>query len=272
MSGKLVNYITLMRPFTLLAPFFAGFFGVLAVVNDVYVAISAGCALMFAQTCGQIVNQYADIELDKIVKPHRPLPSGKISPEEAIGLAWLSALLAVLVAFLINTIFGFFVILLLFFAVFYSLPPFSPRKINCFLNITWISASRGLIPMLAIWSFCGIEDGVKYAIYAFLWCLALQPTKDIGDIEGDRRFGVKTIVVEYGLTNFMIYVVVMFAIIYIYAFLFLPLMLTMIPFSVVAVLGLRRKVRGVENNLAWVMFYIGLIYIYICMFLTEYFS
>ena len=81
--GRLVGYIQLVRPFTLVAPILAGIFGVLAPINNIdfqtfLVAIYVGVTLALAQAAGQCLNQYADVELDKVVKPYRPIPSGLI--------------------------------------------------------------------------------------------------------------------------------------------------------------------------------------------------
>jgi hypothetical protein len=46
-------------------------------------------------------------------------------------------------------------------------------------------------------------------------------------------------------------------------------MLLLIPVSLVALLGLKRQVKGVENNLGWIAFYLGLSLFYILMFLEK---
>ena len=192
--GRISAYIALIRPFTLVAPLVAGIIGVLVPLREISfrnieTAVYIGITLALAQGCGQCLNQYADAELDKQIKPYRPIPSGLVTREEALGLSWLLAIFAVGRAFTISEFFGLMILLLLFFAVFYSLAPFSPRKIDPFINTAWMAVSRGFIPMYAVWSIYGdTAIGLRYAVLALLWVMGFQATKDIGDIVGDLNF------------------------------------------------------------------------------------
>jgi geranylgeranylglycerol-phosphate geranylgeranyltransferase len=259
--------------FTLTAPLVAGVLGVLTPVKEItftniITATYVGVTLALAQACGQCLNQYADAELDKLIKPYRPIPRGLVTREEALGLSWLLAIFAVGRAFTIGTFFGLIVLVLLFFSVFYSLSPFSPRRVNPFLNTGWMAVSRGLLPIYAVVSIYGsLENVWRYAVLAFLWVLAYQATKDIGDVEGDRKFGIKTIPNTYGLKGFLIYEASLTVIVFSFIYVFLPkIMLLLIPISLVALLGLRKQVKGAENNLGWVGFYSGLAFIYVLIF------
>jgi geranylgeranylglycerol-phosphate geranylgeranyltransferase len=271
--GKIMGYIQLCRVFTLVAPLVAGILGVLTPVKEItfaniVTATYVGVTLALAQACGQCLNQYADSELDKLIKPYRPVPSGLVTREEALGLSWLLAIFAVGRAFTIGTFFGLIVLVLLFFSVFYSLSPFSPRRVNPFLNTGWMAVSRGLLPIYAVISIYGSMENVwRYAVLAFLWVLAYQATKDIGDVEGDRKFGIKTIPNTYGLKGFLIYEASLTVIVFSFIYVFLPkIMLLLIPISLLALLGLRKQVKGAENNLGWVGFYSGLAFIYVLIF------
>jgi len=274
--GKLVGYIQLVRPFTLLAPLLAGIFGVLSPVTEitfhhVVTAIYVGVTLALAQGAGQCINQFADVELDKMVKPHRPVPSGLVSREEALGLSWLLAMFAVGRAFTISTFFGLTVLVLLFFAVFYSLAPFSPRRVHPVLNTGWMAFSRGFMPMLAVWSVYGsLDTAWRYSILAFFWVMGFQATKDVPDVEGDRKFGIKTIPNTHGMKG---QVCVMAICTLLYAFLTVWVgaffMLTVVPLSILATLTVKKQAKLIENTVAWGSFYSGLALIYVLMFVGE---
>ncbi len=273
--GRLAGYIQLVRPFTLLAPLFAGIFGTLAPVGDISfthikTAIYAGVTLALAQATGQCLNQYADSELDKVVKPYRPIPSGLVSREEALGLAWLLALTSMARAFTISVFFGLTVIVLLFFSVFYSLSPFSPRRVHPFLNVLWMAISRGFIPMFAVWSIYGNPfSSLKYATLAFLWVLGLQSTKDIPDVEGDRLFGIKTIPNTYGVKALSLTIMACTTIYAIIAIIVAPIMLILCPFGLIAALTLKRQSILTENTVSWQIYYLGLGAIYIITFINT---
>lgn len=274
--GKIAGYIQLCRVFTLMAPLLAGIFGVLTPVKDVtlehfYTAIYVGITLALAQATGQALNQYADAELDKIIKGYRPIPSGLVSKEEALGLSWLLAMFAVARAFTISTFFGLVILTLLFFAVFYSLAPFSPRKIHPLINTGWMAVSRGFLPMFAIWSVYGDLNGAwRYSILAFLWVMGFQATKDEPDCQGDKAFGIKTIPNTYGLRGLLTTMMVCIGIYIALAIRFnILVMLLILPLAVTAILTTKRQSGLTENTLAWCCFYAGLGLLYILMFINE---
>lgn len=273
--GRLVGYVQLVRPFTLVAPLLAGIFGVLTPLENItfnhfLIAIYVGVTLALAQGAGQCLNQYADVELDKIVKPYRPLPSGLITAEEALGLAWLLAMFSVARAFTISTFFGLTVVALLFFAVFYSLAPFSPRRVHPLVNTGWMAISRGFLPMYAVLSIFGsMETAWQYSVLAFFWVMGMQATKDIGDVQGDKMFGIKTIPASYGINGLKALMVSCSILYSIYALSFgLYIMLSLTPLVALAVLSLKRKTIT-ENTVSWTIFYAGLGLIYILMFIGE---
>lgn len=274
--GKLATYFQLVRPFTLISPLLAGLLGVLASTPDfnfdiVKTCIYVGVTLTLAQATGQIINQYADVELDKIVKPYRPLPTGVISKEEALGLAWLLAIISILRAFTVTDVLGLFTVALIFFAVFYSLSPFSPRKVHPMLNVLWMAISRGLIPVFAVWSIYGTWQGaLPYALLAFVWVLGFQSTKDVEDVEGDRKFGIKTIFSSYGYRGLRVLMIACSgAYITIAAVFNKPLMLLLALVAGFAIASVKNKSRFTENNYGWTAFYLGLGLLFVLMLLSS---
>lgn len=276
-GDKFTSWVLLVRPMTLLAPLLAGLFGVLAAVNfdaitaeHIKTAIYAGITLAAAQAVGQVVNQAADSELDVLAKPYRAIPRGAISKDEAMGIAWLLALFSIGRAFITGAVFGLIVLALIFFSVFYSLSPFSPRRIHPFLNIIWVSFSRGFLPVFAVLSIYGsLGNAWVYAVFAFLWCLAYQGSKDIGDVEADKQFGIKTLVNTYGVRGFTRYAAAVSMLMYIYAFAYVPVMLFLAPVTILFFEGLEKENTRFENTQSWLVFYAGLGLIYIIMFIKE---
>jgi 4-hydroxybenzoate polyprenyltransferase len=258
LSKKLTAYIALARPFTLMPPVFVGVFLTLATmsfsVETLTRGIYIGLTMAFAQAAGQIVNQVVDKDLDKEIKPYRPIPQGWFSPDEALGLAYLFSLLAIARGFTISVYFGLMTCVMLFFAVFYSLPPLSPRRVNPLLNHLWVSFSRSVVPIMAI---MGI-DGWKYALLAFIWAFGWQGTKDIPDIIGDRRCGIKTIANTYGIkvlralsgASTIFYIMLCL-------YLDIPLFLLLAPLALYGLLKYTDEWRG-ENTASWAVYYVGL--------------
>jgi 4-hydroxybenzoate polyprenyltransferase len=280
-NKKLSAYIQLMRPFTLISPIVAGIIGTsLPLIYNykpilhywaelIYVAVT----LALAQVIGQITNQTQDVEIDKIAKPYRPIPRGDVTKDEAMGIAWVLAIFAVARGFTVSITFGLFICLILFFAITFNIEPIRSKR-YCWLGISYMSVSRGLLPFLATWSIFGnLSELLPWilGIFAFLWVFALNPTKDFADFEADKKFGIMTLPVKYGINKAvkMMKVLSVFPFIYLtlvfymhllpYSFL---LLYSLIPFVILAWWGLN-KVWITENNLSWCSFYLGLASVYI---------
>jgi len=255
---KLTAYLALARPFTLMPPIFVGVFLTLAVdgitIEGITKGIYIGLTMALAQAAGQILNQVADRELDKEIKPYRPIPQGKVSVEEAMGLAYLFSLLAIARAFTISLYFGLMTCVMLFFAVFYSMPPLSPRRVNPWLNHLWVSFSRSVVPILAVMG----AGGWQYAVLAFVWTFGWQGTKDIPDVEDDEKYGIKTIADTYGvkvLKTMSLASTIIYTALCVYWG--VPLLAINIPLAIYGLARYDKQWKG-ENTVSWGIYYIGL--------------
>jgi geranylgeranylglycerol-phosphate geranylgeranyltransferase len=151
------------------------------------------------------LNQIYDLEIDRINKPRRPLPSGRLTLHQAwvftmvayisaLALAWLVApggrhecFWIVLVATLVT--------------VLYSVPPFRTKRLGIWANLT-IAIPRGVLLKVAGWSavktIFGLEPWFIGAIFG-LFLLGASTTKDFADMEGDARGGCRTLPIIYGV-------------------------------------------------------------------------
>ena len=260
----------------MMAPLLAGVFGALTPVKEITLshlvtAVYVGITLSLCQAAGQCLNQYADVELDKVVKPYRPLPSGLVTRDEALGLSWLLAIFATGRGFTISTFFGLTVLTLLFFAVFYSLTPFSPRRIHPVLNTGWMAFSRGFLPVMAVWSVYGdMGQAWQYALLAFTWVMGFQASKDVPDVEGDREYGIKTIPNTWGVNGLLTTMTVCVGTFTLLSTIFnTPFMLILLPLGVAAMITVKKQATLIENTYSWCAFYLGLGLLYILMFIGE---
>ena len=155
---------------------------------------------MMGWIAGLYLSDYLDRNLDSIQKPHRPIPSGRIKPKEAIIVGALFALTGFFLTFfltLYNVILVFVVAVLVFFYTNIS-------KSHGFSG----NVNRGLVTMAAY--FFGIfATGVSLSsIPPYVWLLSIvflvHDTNSnlvgaIRDIEGDKKGGYRTIPVKYGV-------------------------------------------------------------------------
>jgi len=278
----------LVRPFTLIAPLLAVIFGVifqLAYYNELYlfwnnigIIVLAAFSLAGAQAVGQIINQVEDVEIDKANgKDYRPIASGRVSIGEAQAVAWAISAFSIISSFAINAIYGIFITSFLMFGVLYNIEPFRFKK-RLWINTTSLAISRGLLPMPAAWSIFGnAGDAVPWLVGSIMafWVLAWQNTKDINDVEGDKKYGVITPVVYHGIKK-LSYMIAAFSFMsFFLLFLYIKtnllskelasLFLLSIP-TIWMLYKLFKKdfeIAGVENNDLWAAYYLTLAGFYI---------
>lgn len=285
--GRLSDYLSLLRPFTLLAPILVGVFGSAICLGTAFwerwaEVIYVSLTLAFCQGAGQCVNQAVGVHEDKINKPYRPIPQGRLAVEEAYGLAFLLSLFAIGRAFTINITFGIWILATLFFALFYNLKPFQARK-YLWISLTWMALSRGLFPFVVVWSAFSNPFALKpwlLGTIAFLWVFAFQSTKDLGDVKGDAKYGIKTLPVAYGVEKTKSFIKYFSLVPFIPLVLYIQFKLLSLHYLLlinlalvreVGIWGFGRRVSYAENDVSWICFYGGLGLIFILSWVAEVF-
>ena len=210
MTGRLRLYWELARPFTLVAPALGMFTGSVialgaspAIPLTPWVGVKIALGTLMAavlNAASNTLNQVTDLEADRINKPDRPIPAGRVSGEEALRLSgWLYV-----AAFLLATPVGPQCTLLAGSAavltVLYSAPPFRLKAVPYLANLV-IAVPRGVLLKVAGWScvrdFGRMEPWYIGAIFG-LFLLGATTTKDFADIRGDRAAGFRTLPVVLG--------------------------------------------------------------------------
>ncbi len=273
-------YIDLIRPFTLLAPIIVSSSIMIAsffynqnsgnLLLFLYTTIfPASIALAILNGASNTLNQITDISTDKISKPYRPIPKGKISSREAKVIAVILYLMAISISIFINQMFFLFILLITTFTITYSLPP--RLKDIVFLNQAWIGLPRGLLGILASWSVFGnaLEPlPLIIGIIAMLFLIGGSITKDIIDSEADKKSETRTMINIYGVKKAALMV---FPFLF-FPFAYIPLLIhsgilqpylwlltfLAIPGFFIIYLMIRdnKKTRILENTSSWTLMYI----------------
>jgi len=208
-------YVELGRPFTLIAPALGFLSGAVTAIGAaprepwsasllVYPAIGSLMAAVL-NAASNALNQIYDLEIDRINKPKRPLPSGRLTLREAwifTGVTYALALwLAWLVAPLGRRECFWIVVVATVMTFVYSAPPFRTKRLGIWANVT-IAIPRGVLLKVAGWSavktIVGLEPWYIGSIFG-LFLLGASTTKDFADIEGDRRGGCSTLPIRHGV-------------------------------------------------------------------------
>ena len=209
------TYLELGRPFTLVAPalgFLSGgltAFGAapsqpLTPESLAYPFIGSLMAAVL-NAGNNALNQIYDLEIDRVNKPKRPLPSGRLSIRSAWWFTAITYVVALVLAWLVapeGRHECFWIVVVAVICTFiYSMPPLRTKRLGIWANIT-IAIPRGVLLKVAGWSsvktILGVEPWYIGAIFG-LFLLGATTTKDFADMEGDRRGDCRTLPIQYGV-------------------------------------------------------------------------
>lgn len=209
--SRAATWLAFTRPFTLWPPALGMVSGGISAFGaepaetwslDIGIAVLLG-ALMAAvlNAASNGINQIYDLPVDRINKPHRPLPAGTMTIPEA---KWVTAVLY-LVALGLAAAVNWECFSLAAFAAFltwaYSAPPFRTKRHAIGANLT-IALPRGLMLKVAGWTtvktYVALEPWYIGSIF-FLFLLGAATTKDFADMEGDEAHGCYTLPVRFGV-------------------------------------------------------------------------
>jgi len=151
------------------------------------------------------LNQIYDLDIDRVNKPKRPLPSGRLSLGDAWVFTWVTYAIALVLAWLVGPKGRhecFWLVLVAVICTYiYSVPPLRTKKRGIWANVT-IAIPRGVLLKVAGWSsvktIVGLEPWYIGAIFG-LFLLGASTTKDFADMEGDARGGCRTLPIIYGV-------------------------------------------------------------------------
>jgi 4-hydroxybenzoate polyprenyltransferase len=208
-------YVDLARPFTLVAPALGFISGALTAVGaaprepwsaSLLTAPLLGSAMAALLNAGNnALNQIYDLDIDRVNKPKRPLPSGRLTIAQVWWFTNITYALALVLAWLVapgqrHECFWLVAVAVVC-TYLYSVPPFRTKRLGIWANVT-IAIPRGVLLKVAGWSsvktIVGVEPWYIGAIFG-LFLLGATTTKDFADMEGDRRGGCRTLPIQYGV-------------------------------------------------------------------------
>jgi 4-hydroxybenzoate polyprenyltransferase len=156
-------------------------------------------AVMNAASNG--LNQIFDLEIDRINKPLRPLPSGRLGLRAAGRFTAATAAAGLALAALVNYQCLIMALVAALLTACYSVPPIRTKRAWLPAALT-IAIPRGTLLLVAGWSTVKSvampEPWLLGAVFG-LFFLGATTTKDFSDIAGDRAEGCQTLPVRYGV-------------------------------------------------------------------------
>jgi 4-hydroxybenzoate polyprenyltransferase len=209
-------YSEFARPFTLLPPALGVLSGAVTAWGAHHTKAPVTVALVLPVLFGTLmaamlnasnnaVNQIYDLDIDRVNKPGRPLPSGRLGMHDAWLFTIVTCVLAWLLAWFASPqgrrecfVIVVFTTLLCWI---YSAPPLWTKRRGFLANLT-IAIPRGVLLKVAGWSTVKtVMDAEPWFIGSVfgLFLLGAASTKDFADIPGDRAGGCRTLPIIYGV-------------------------------------------------------------------------
>ena len=205
----------------------------------VLACLSAG----FISAGGYVINDYFDLEIDRINKPDRALPKGELLKKSALNFSLL--------------LFG----VGLFLSIFIKLSSFILAFITFFLLILYSSKLKktlffGNLTVSLICALAFLYGGLVSsnfilsfipASFAYLFHLGREILKDVEDLKGDRLVDAKTIPIFFGKKIAFLFITFIFSTL---------IILTLAPyiFNIFSIFYLLLVILGVDSLMLYTIF------------------
>ena len=184
----------------------------LAIGTTAHVTIPLGLlplSLLSAWTCNIYItglNQWTDIEVDKINKPWLPIAAGTLSKQNALRIVVVCGIIALVSAASLSLPFFLLILSIMAIGTAYSLPPLNLKRSHL-LAAAAISVVRGLLvnigfflhfrhEMMGEWVFTTAI--IPLTVFVTAFSLGIAWFKDIPDTEGDVLYKFSTLAVTSG--------------------------------------------------------------------------
>ncbi len=214
MRSKAYNLILITRPLNLILGIRsiatgAVITGVTEPRIKVLLACFSGAMIMAA---GNVINDYFDLDIDRVNKPFRPLPSGELQPQAALVFAIILFALAIFLSIFIN----FNAVLV---ATFTALGLFAYSAIlkrKILVGNVAVSLFASLAFVYGAISVDRWDKALIPAGLAFLFHLGREIIKDVEDQAADESCSSQTLPIRYGQRIAFIVITFVFAILIVF--------------------------------------------------------
>lgn len=202
LKTKCFAHFETIRPYTLFWCGLVSLVGACLAAGD-FPSLHVSLLVFFIPILGWIAGlylaDYFDRSLDAIQKPHRPIPSGRISPNEALVVGASYAIVGLLLTVLLPVA-NLFVVFLAGLLVFCYAKYTKPRGLLGNLNRGAMTMVTFLFGVFSVSSFFSIPPPLwALCIVFFLHDTNSNIIGAIRDVQGDKIGGYATTPVRYGI-------------------------------------------------------------------------
>jgi len=208
----IIHFITILRPLNLLITLICILLSALIINKLSYAIIPLSIVILLLAGFSNIINDIFDYKIDQANRLNRPLAAGSMKRLYAIiyAISLLCISLFFIFYYQFNTITKALILCINLPLMISYTPIF--KKITLIGNIV-ISFILGMIFIVTTTYLNGnIYLILPPSILAFLLMIIREIIKDIADLDGDKKFNIKTIPVRFGI-DYTFRVIIFFSII-----------------------------------------------------------
>jgi geranylgeranylglycerol-phosphate geranylgeranyltransferase len=193
-----MGYLALMRPLVCLAAGAAAFAGTVALdvsFERPFSALLPALSVFLLMGAADAFNDYFDRDIDRRNAPHRPIPSGRVSPRGALVLAAALAAAGNAAALAVNARAAAAAALL---SALYAGYGVWSKKLGFVKNL--VIAVTGAMSYALPAAAAGRVNGAVAAamVHCFFMMLSVEVAKDVEDMTGDSAEGARTWALSVG--------------------------------------------------------------------------
>ncbi len=253
----------LAKPVTWFPPMWAFLCGVIssgASLSENWLFLAAGAVLTGPVVCGtsQIINDWCDRHVDAINEPDRPIPSGRVPGRWPVGMAWVGAIVSLLLAAALGPWVLAATCVALFCGLAYSAHPFRFKRsgwlgpLVCALSYEGLSWFTGASVMLGeLPSTLTLSVLLLYSLGAH----GIMTLNDFKAVSGDRATGLRSLPVVMGVRGAALFACTVMAgaqaaVIILLAASALPLSAAIVALFLVVQIALMARLVGDPGRLA----------------------
>jgi len=232
--SKIIAFLKLTRPQNNLIAALSVLVGALVsgVIEDWWRVAFACLSAFFISAGGNCLNDFFDVEIDKINKPFRPLPKGEISRKSALWISLSLFLVGLCLSFFIRPLSVVIATIAIIFLIFYG----HTLKRKLF----WSNFTVSFVSALAfVYGGVTTKDfalSLIPAVFAFLFHMGREIIKDAQDFKGDLSLNVSSFPTRCGIrfslaltTIIFSFLILLTSLPYLFRIFSLPYLIMVIP-------------------------------------------
>ena len=192
-----MNYLLLIRPFNLIFVLISVYAGAIY-MGSIFFSLPILFAMLSAfciAAAGYAINDFFDVEIDRINKPDRILAAAKITPENAYRFAVFLFVIGIVFSFFTSKWLNVFIAIINSFLLFFYAKNFKLEFVIGNFIVALTTASTFIFGGISNDNF---HPSLMIAVFAFFYTFIREIVKDMEDHKADQIKKANTIPIKIG--------------------------------------------------------------------------